>query len=261
MASGANHVLYGYEPPGARAFERGEVYPQLPRSTPGGVRGPRFLGSVSRGGLPGGVLSLLGCPACGFLGLARHLSGLIGGLARYLLGLIGRLAGGVLHALCHLSYLIGDSAQRTSAPLAVALLATAGEPAYGFLGLARNLPGLIGGLTRYLLGLTGRLASGVLGLLGRLTDGVLSLLGCPSGGFLRLAGHLSGLIGGLARYLLGLIGRLAGGVLGLLGRLPGLSVSLLILRPPAGPVFHRLGRLHHVTNDDTSVGARAFDLR
>jgi hypothetical protein len=247
MASGANHVLYGYEPPGARAFERGEVYPQLPRSTPGGGRGPRFLGSVSRGLLPllgrlsGGVLGLLGCPACGLLGLARNLAGLIGGLSRYLLGLTGRLAGCVLHALCHLSYLIGDSAQRTSAPLAVALLATAGEPAYGFLGLARNLPGLIGGLTRYLLGLTGRLASGVLGLLGRLTDGVLSLLGCPSGGFLRLA-----------RNLAGLIGCLASGILGLLGHLFGLTV---------GPVFHRLGRLHHVANDDTSVGARAFDLR
>src|SRR5918995_1198962 len=136
MALGVHHVADGYEPPRARAFDRGEVYPQLLRSTPGSVCSPRLLGSsglLSRlphgllsllGYLTGCVLSLLGRSSGGVLGLARHLAGLIGYLPRCLLGLA-----------CHLSDLIGDSAQGTSA----ALLA-AGQAAYGLLGLARHLP-------------------------------------------------------------------------------------------------------------------------
>src|SRR5215212_5202220 len=109
IASGANHVIDGYEPPRARASDRGEVYPQLLSFTPGGVCGPRFLGSVSPGGLP----PLLGCLAC------------------HLLALLGRLACRVLHALRYLPDLVGDPAQSTSD--ATALLLAAGEPAYGVL--------------------------------------------------------------------------------------------------------------------------------
>src|SRR5829696_5804594 len=64
MASGARHVLDGYEPPGARASDCGEVYPQLLRFAPGGVCDPRPLGSVS----PSGLLPLLGRLSGGVLG-------------------------------------------------------------------------------------------------------------------------------------------------------------------------------------------------
>src|SRR5829696_7700040 len=172
MASGAHHVVDGYEPPRARAFDRGEVYPQLLRSTPGGVCGPRLLSALLLassgllGRLPHGLLSLLGCLSGGVLSLARYLSDLIGGLSRCL--------------LC----------------------------------LARHL-----------------------------TGGVLGLLGCSSRGVLYLLNRLSG---GILCSLRGLSG---GTVLR--------DFGLLL----AGPVTHRLGRLYHVHDDDTSVGARALDLR
>src|SRR5215212_9637061 len=136
IASGANHVIDGYEPPRARASDRGEVYPQLLSFTPGGVCGPRFLGSVSPGGLP----PLLGC-------LARHLPSLLGRLPHRLLALLGRLACRVLHALRYLPDLIGDPAQSTSDATALLLLAAAGEPAYGVLDALDGLSGLIGDLT------------------------------------------------------------------------------------------------------------------
>jgi hypothetical protein len=208
LVRGLLHVPDGDAPVSPGALHLGEVHTQLLGLLLGCLRGvwlltslllasSGLLGRLPCGLLPllgrlaGCVLGLLGCPACGFLGLARNLPGLIGGLSRYLLGLARNL-----------SYLIGDSAQGTSAPL----LATPGEPAYGFLGLARNLPGLIGGLSRHLLGLIGGLASGL-----------LSLLGCSSGSFLGLARNLPGLIGSLAGGILGLSGDLSGGVLGLLG--------------------------------------------
>src|SRR3712207_1391230 len=72
MVSGANHVVDGYEPPGARAFDRREVYPQLLRSTPSGVCCPRLLGATSGllGCLPHSLLSLLGRLSGGVLSLA-----------------------------------------------------------------------------------------------------------------------------------------------------------------------------------------------
>src|SRR5829696_6048476 len=88
MALGAHHVPDSYEPPRARAFYRGEVYPQLPRSTPGGVCGPRLLGSAS--------LLAAGQAAYGLLGLARHLAGLIRDLAGGVLDLLGCSSSGIL---------------------------------------------------------------------------------------------------------------------------------------------------------------------
>src|SRR5918997_1177785 len=103
MTSGTRHVLDGYEPPRARAFDRGQVYPQLLRSTPGGVCGLRLLCSVSLsdligliGDLSGNLLSLLGCLPCGVLGLTGYLSCLVGGLPCSLLGLACCLSCGVL---------------------------------------------------------------------------------------------------------------------------------------------------------------------
>src|SRR5918998_1359415 len=129
IVSGAHHVLDGYEPPGARALDRREVYAQLFRSTLGGVCGPRLLGFASLRGLPGGVLRIL-------RRVAHRLLGLLGGpfrgvlrLPRDLSGLLGSLAGRVLHALDGLS-------------------------------------GLVGGLSGYFLGLARCLAGRVLGLLG-----------------------------------------------------------------------------------------------
>src|SRR3712207_5536103 len=94
MASGAHHVVDGYEPPRARAFDRGEVYPQLPRSTPGGVSGPGLLAALLLassgllGRLPRGLLSLLGCLSGCVLSLLGGLTGVILVLARHLAGLI-----------------------------------------------------------------------------------------------------------------------------------------------------------------------------
>src|SRR5215212_6847957 len=102
MASGARHVFDGYEPPVARALDSGEVYAHLLRPAFSGVRDPRLLGSFSSGGLPYGLLSLLGRLPGGILGLARHLS-----------GLIRDLTGGVLGLARYLPDLIGDSAHKT----------------------------------------------------------------------------------------------------------------------------------------------------
>src|SRR5918998_1697642 len=149
IASGAHHVLDGYEPPGARALDRREVYAQLFRSTLGGVCGPRLLGFASPRGLPGGVLrilhrvanrllGLLGGSSRGLLRLARDLPGLVGGLSRTLLGLIGGLPRCILGlAGC----------------LPCGVLGLLGGPPGGLLGLARDLTGLIGGLPRCILGL------------------------------------------------------------------------------------------------------------
>jgi hypothetical protein len=193
MTSGANHVLNGYEPTRARASDRGEVYPQLLRFTPGGVCGPR-LPSVSPGGL-------------------------LGRLPHSLLALLGRLSRRVLHALRHLSDLVGDPAQGAS-DAATLLLAAAGEPAHGVLDALDGLAGLAGGLTY-----------GVLGLLGRSSCSILGL-----------AGYLSDLIGGLSSHLLGLPDRLTCGVLRLLGRpLRGLHY---LLRSVLGGLVHRVLDVH-----------------
>src|SRR5215210_951261 len=135
MTSGTRHVLDGYEPPRARAFDRGQVYPQLLRSTPGGVCGLRLLCSVSLsdlscliGDLPGNLLSLLGCLPCSVLGLTRYLSCLIGGLPCNLLGLSSSLPRSVLHALHGLPCLIGEPAQRSAFLASALLLAATGEP-------------------------------------------------------------------------------------------------------------------------------------
>ena len=106
MTSGTRHVLDGYEPPRARAFDRGEVYrPTSPlyvwrRLWPSAplLRLPSDLSGLI-GDLPSSVLHLLCCLACGVLGLTRYLSGLVGGLACNLLGLSSSLPRGVLHAL------------------------------------------------------------------------------------------------------------------------------------------------------------------
>src|SRR5918998_5823529 len=221
IASGAHHVLDGYEPPGARALDRREVYAQLFRSTLGGVCGPRLLGFASPRGLPGGVLrilrrvahrllGLLGGSSRGVLRLSRDLPGLVGGLSRNLLGLTSDL-----------SYLIGNPAQGTPA----VLLAAPNEPTNSVLYLPRGLSGLLGSL---------------------------------AGRVLHALHGLAGLIGGLACNLLGLVGGLPRCFLGLFRRPVLRSVGLLI---PSGFVFHSLGRLYHVGDDDASVGARAFDLR
>jgi hypothetical protein len=156
-----------------------------------------------------------------------NLPGLVGGLPGYLLGLARNLP-----------YLIGDSAQGTSAALLTAAGEPAGEPAYGLLGLARDLPGLVGGLPGYFLGLACCLSSGV-----------LSLLGGPSGGLLGLARDLPGLIGGLPGYFLGLARCLPGGVLRLLGGPSGGLLDLLLglLGGRLHLVLHSgvLGRLIH----------------
>jgi hypothetical protein len=161
----------------------GGVLGLLGRSSGGFLRLARHLLGLI-GCLTGGVLCLLGCPSGCLLGLARNLTGLIRGLSRDLLGLAR-----------HLAYLIGESTQGTSA----ALLAPAGEPAYGFLCLACHL-----------------------------TGGVLGLLGCPSDGLLGLARNLAGLIRGLSGCLLGLSGDLSGGVLSLLGGPSGGLLDLLL---------------------------------
>src|SRR3712207_690 len=163
MVSGAHHVLDGYEPAGARALDRGEVYSHLVRLTPGGVGGLRLLGFVSPGGLPGGVLSLL-----------RHVS-------HGLLGLLSSPSGGVLGLPGHLPDLVGHSSKGAAAvPLAIA-----GEPANGVLHLPRDFPDLIGGLPGRVLRLLGGAPGGLLGLSGHLP------------GLVRdLAGRLLGLVGG-----------------------------------------------------------------
>src|SRR3712207_5898006 len=91
-ASRARNVPDGYEPAGPSAPYPGEVHAQLLCPAPGGVCGPRFLGTASASGL----LSLLCRLSSSILGLARHLAGLIGGLPRHLLGLVGGLARDVL---------------------------------------------------------------------------------------------------------------------------------------------------------------------
>jgi hypothetical protein len=195
------------------------------------------------GDLPCCVLSLLGGLACGVLCLARYLSCLVGGLTRSFLGLPGRLPSGVLHALGNLSHLICDPAKRSATALAFTLLLllasageTTGESAHGVLCLARYLSCLVGDLPCC----------------------VLSLLGGLASSFLCLARYLSCLVGGLACCL-------PGGVLDLpcclssriLRSLRGLTSGPVL----AGPVFHRLGSLYHVADDDTSVAARALHLR
>jgi hypothetical protein len=230
LVRGLLHVPDGDAAVCSRALHLVDVHTQLLGLLLGCLRGVRLLaaslllassgllGRLPRGLLPllgrlsGGVLGLLGCPACGFLGLARNLAGLIGGLSGYLLSLARNLP-----------YLVGDSAQGTSA----ALLAAAGETAYGLLGLPGHLAGLIGNL------------SGC----------VLCLLGCPACGLLGLARNLPGLIGGLSGYLLSLAGGLTGGVLGLLGRPAGGLLDLLL--GLLGSLLHLvlypniLGRLIH----------------
>jgi hypothetical protein len=147
---------------------------------------------------------------------------LLGYLTGGVLSLLGRSSGNVLGLARHLSNLIRDSAQGTSATL---LLAAAGEPAYGVLDALDSLSGLSGDLT----------------------GGVLSLLGCSSDSLLGLARYLSGLIGDLSSCLLGLSGCLTGGVLHLLGRsLRGLHDLLLGLLGGLihlGLDAHVLGRL------------------
>jgi hypothetical protein len=250
LVRGALHVPDGDAPVGPGALHLGEVHAHLLGLLLGGLRGVRLLlaslllaslllassgllGRLTRGllpllgRLPCGVLGLLGGPSGGLLGLPRNLAGLVGGLTGYFLGLAGNL-----------TYLIGDSAQGTSAALLTAAGEPAGEPAYGLLGLARDLAGLIGGLTGYFLGLACCLSSGV-----------LSLLGGPSGGLLGLARDLAGLVGGLPGYFLGLAHCLPGGILRLLGGPSGGLLDLLLglLGGRLHLVLHSgiLGRLIH----------------
>lgn len=184
LVGNAHHVLDGNAALGARALDLGEIHAHLVCLLLGGVRGIRLLTALlaSSSLLPllrrliSGVLRLLDRSSGNFLGLSRYLSGLIGCLTRC-------LACGVLYALGYLTDLIGDSSQRSSATL----LAAAGEPAYGFLGLTCHLPGLIRGLPGYLLGLTRCLACGVLCLLGCLLGELLCLLG---GGLCGLVHHV-----------------------------------------------------------------------
>jgi hypothetical protein len=189
MTSGANNVVDGYEPPRARASDCGEVYPQLLRFTPGGVRSPRFRGSASPSSLP----SLLCC------------------LPHRLLALLGRLARRVLHALRHLPNLIGDPAQSTSEAAAL-LLAAAGEPAYGVLDALDGLSGLIGDLTCGVLSLLGGSSHGILGLASHLSYLICGLSRCLLGlpdcltcGVLHLLGRS---LCGLHDLLLGILGGL-----------------------------------------------------
>ena len=81
--------------------------------------------------------------------------------------------------------------------------------------------------------------------------GLTCLVGCLARRVLGLLGRLP--IGSLTRHLLGLPGGLSGRVLGLLG---GLARG-----PVLAGLFHGLGRFDHVADDDTSVAARALDLR
>jgi len=239
MASGTRYVLDGYEPPGACAFDRGQVYPQLLRFTPGGVCGPRLLRSVFLSDLSGlvgdltcGVLGLLGRSSSRFLSLSRYLSSLIRGLPRNILGLSRCLSRRVLHALHGLPYLVGHPAQRTSASLLFTfLLASPGQPtgesANGVLNLSGRLTGLVGDLAR----------------------GVLDLSGCLASGIRRLSCDLSGLIRSLSGGILSLTCCLARCVLCLLGRLP--RELLHLLQGLLGSLVHRvldaciLGRLIH----------------
>jgi hypothetical protein len=244
LVRGLLHVPDGDAPTSPGTLHLGEVHTQLLGLLLGGLRGVRLLAALLLassgllGHLPRGLLSLLGCLPCSLLSLLGRLpdgvlrllgrsSGGILGLARHLSGLIRDLTGGVLGLARYLPDLIGDSAHKTS-DAALLLLAAAGEPAYGVLGLARYLSDLTGGL---------------LGLPDCLTCCVLGLLGCSSRGVLYLSNNLSGSI---LRSLRGLSG----------GTVPRDFGPLL-----AGPVSHRLGRLYHVADDDTSVGARALDLR
>src|SRR5918995_1348181 len=186
MASGAHHVVDGYEPPRARAFDRGEVYPQLLRSTPGGVCGPRLLAALLLassgllGRLPHGLLSLLGCLSGGVLSLLGGASGNVLGLARHLAGLIrdlSRCTSAALLAAGEPAYGVLDAPDGLSG--------LSGDLTGGVLSLARHLSDLIGGLSRCLLGLPDCLSGGVLGLLGCSSRGVLYLLNSLSGGILR----------------------------------------------------------------------------
>ena len=210
MASGTRHVLDGYEPPRARALDRGEVYAQLLRSTPGGVCGPRLLCSVSPGGLPGliGDLPGLSCACCGLPGLRPPgLPASWACLACPSAGLPRR----VLHALGDLPYL------SVTPPSGPALLLAAGEPTDRVLHALDGLAGLVGCL-----------AGGVLGLLGRASCGVLGLP-LPAG-----------LLGGLPCYLLGLPGSLSSRLLrSLRGLASGPILAGLRLPSPRPPLPRR----------------------
>jgi hypothetical protein len=209
MASGTHHVLDGYEPSGARTLDCGEVHAQLLRLTPGGVRDPRLLGSISPGGLTGGVLRL-----------TRYLSSLISDLTGGVLSLLSRLSGGVLNTLRHLPDLVGYSAQRTSTAAAL-LLAAASEPAYGVLHTLDGLSGLIGYLTGGVLSLARYLS----GLIGCLSHCLLGLSGCLSGSVLHL---LRRSLRSLHDLLLGILGGLIHRVLDVhvLGRLIDRALEL-----------------------------------
>jgi hypothetical protein len=221
LVRSARHVLDSDAPSGPRTLHLGEIHTQLLGLLPGGIGGVRLLSASTL--LLCRLLSLLGCLSCGVLGLTRHLPGLIGDLPGYLLGLPRRLTGGVLHALCDLPDLIGDSAQGSTALLLAStlLLASAEEPANGVLDSLHGLTGLIGGLPSSLLGLARRLARGVLH---------------PLHG-------LAGLVSGLPSSLLGLAHRLARGVLGLLSRAPEGLLGLLG-SSSGGGALRRL--VHHV---------------
>jgi hypothetical protein len=208
LVRGGLHVPDGDAPTSPGTLHLGEVHTQLLGLLLGRLRGVRLLAALllassgllgclpryllsSLGCLPRCLLSLLGCLTGGILGLARNLSGLIRDLPRCLLGLAR-----------HLSDLIRDSAQSTSD----AALLAAGEPAYGILGLARHLTGLIGRLPNRLLrlarclpGLIRDLPRCLLGLARCLTDGVLRLLGRSLRGLHDL---LLGLLGGLIHLVL-----------------------------------------------------------
>jgi hypothetical protein len=207
LVRGLLHVPDGDAAPCSRALHLGDIHTQLLGLLLGGLRSVRLLASLLLasgllGRLPRSLLPLLGGLTGGVLCLLSGLAGSVLSLSCYPAGLIRDLTGRLLGLSRHLAYLVGDSAQRTSA----SLLAAAGEPTNSFLRLASHLSCLIGDLT----------------------SGVLRLLGCPSGDFLGLASHLAGLIGGLSRYLLGLIGRLSGGLLGLLGRSLQVLLNLLL---------------------------------
>jgi hypothetical protein len=221
LVRGLLHVSDGDAAPCSRALHLGDIHTQLLGLLLGCLRGVRLLAATLLassgllGHLPCSLLSLLGCLTCGVLSLLRGSSGCLLGLARHLSGLIGDLSSGVLDLARHLPDLIRDSAQRTSAALLAAC-----EPAHGLLGLARHLPGLIGDLT----------------------CGVLDLLGCPSGCLLGLARHLSGLIGRLPNRLLGLARCLSSGILSLLGR--SLQVLLYLLLGLLGGLIHLVFDAH-----------------
>lgn len=91
-----------------------------------------------------GVLHLSGCLSCHVLGLACHLTGLIGCLARHVLRLIGDLSSGVLR-------LIGHPARGAFFLLPVALLLGAGKPTDSILHALYRLTRLVCGLARRIL--------------------------------------------------------------------------------------------------------------